>query len=174
MYQPHRNEFPMDFHLQWQQPQQQQQFQPPPNLQQQQQQYHHFGPPSNSSYKNQSAPKISSNSTSDQSSIEEISSKRKQSLERNRLAGKFTISCYDCFPFIPKYSIAYRCRERKKNEQQQMIEQADFLSVQNESLNMMVGDLRNEVIALRELLLAHDSCHCEGVQAFIRRTSSTL
>ncbi|CAO0799566.1 unnamed protein product [Mucor circinelloides] len=156
MYQPHRNEFPMDFHLQWQQPQQQQQFQPPPNLHHQQQQQHHqFGPPSNSSYKHQSAPKISSNSTSDQSSIEEISSKRKQSLERNRLA-------------------AYRCRERKKNEQQQMIEQADFLSMQNESLNMMVGDLRNEVIALRELLLAHDSCHCEGVQAFIRRTSSTL
>ncbi|KAI8641420.1 hypothetical protein BD408DRAFT_388998 [Parasitella parasitica] len=97
----------------------------------------------------------SSKTNSGQPSAEETTFKRKQSLERNRLA-------------------AYRCRERKKNEQQQMIKQADFLSVQNESLSVMVGDLKSEVIALRELLLAHDSCHCEGVQSFIQRTSSAL
>ncbi|OAD02590.1 basic-leucine zipper transcription factor [Mucor lusitanicus CBS 277.49] len=149
----------MNFHPQWQQQQQQQphqsQPQPPPPPPLANHYHHHLGQSNKSLLFNHQSLEMASNSTSDQSSTEDISSKRKQSLERNRLA-------------------AYRCRERKKHEQQQMIEQADFLSVQNESLNMMVGDLRNEVIALRELLLAHDSCHCEGVQAFIRRTSSTL
>jgi hypothetical protein len=70
--------------------------------------------------------------------------------------------------------LALRCRERKKNEQQQMIEQADQLAQQNESLNMIVSDLKNEVFSLRELLLAHDTCNCERVQSFIRRCSSAL
>ncbi|CAO3607902.1 unnamed protein product [Mucor fragilis] len=144
MYQ--RNGFPMSFHpQQWQQQQ----------AQLQHYQQHHLDQPNKSLLFNHQSSETAPNSSSDQSSTEDISSKRKQSLERNRLA-------------------AYRCRERKKHEQQQMIEQADFLSVQNESLNMTVGNLRNEVIALRELLLAHDSCHCEGVQAFLRRTSSSL
>ncbi|KAK4509465.1 uncharacterized protein ATC70_007817 [Mucor velutinosus] len=152
MYQPQRNGFPMDFHpQQWQQ----QQSQPEPPPANPYHHHHHLGQSNKSLLFNHQSSEMAASSTSDQSSTEDISSKRKQSLERNRLA-------------------AYRCRERKKHEQQQMIEQADFLSVQNESLNIMVGNLRNEVIALRELLLAHDSCHCEGVQAFIRRTSSTL
>ncbi|KAL9558550.1 hypothetical protein MBANPS3_000840 [Mucor bainieri] len=167
MYQPQRNGFPMNFHAQWQEQQQQQQHhqhqQPQRHQSQPQlssvnhynQHLHHLEQSNKSLLLNHQSSDMAINSTSDQSSTEDISSKRKQSLERNRLA-------------------AYRCRERKKHEQQQMIEQADFLSVQNESLNMLVGDLRNEVIALRELLLAHDSCHCDGVQAFIRRTSSTL
>lgn len=70
--------------------------------------------------------------------------------------------------------IAHRCRERKKNEQQQMVDQADFLTVQNESLQMIVGNLRNEIIHLRELLLAHDTCDCERVHSFIQRTSSLM
>ncbi|KAI9344110.1 hypothetical protein BD770DRAFT_350979 [Pilaira anomala] len=81
--------------------------------------------------------------------------KRKQSLEKNRLA-------------------AYRCRERKKQEQQHMIDQADLLALQNESLQIIVHNLRNEVISLRELLLAHDTCHCERVQSFIQKSSSLL
>ena len=147
MYQQN-NGFQLNFHPQWQQQQQQ--------LQHQQILHHHeqLNQANNLLYNHQSS-QISSNASSDKSSTEDISSKRKQSLERNRLA-------------------AYRCRERKKNEQQRMIDQADFLSVQNESLNIMVNDLRNEVIALRELLLAHDSCNCEGVQSFIQRTSSTI
>ncbi|KAI7893986.1 uncharacterized protein EV154DRAFT_119597 [Mucor mucedo] len=81
--------------------------------------------------------------------------KRKQSLEKNRLA-------------------AYRCRERKKQEQQQMVDQADILSLQNESLHIIVNNLKNEVISLRELLLAHDTCDCERVQSFIQKSSSLL
>jgi hypothetical protein len=69
---------------------------------------------------------------------------------------------------------AYRCRERKKTEQQQMVEQADFLSVQNESLQMIVGTLRNEIMQLREMLLAHDTCDCERIHSFIQRSSSLM
>lgn len=55
-----------------------------------------------------------------------------------------------------------------------MVDQADILSLQNESLHMVVGSLRNEVISLRELLLAHDTCDCERVQSFIQRSSSLM
>ncbi|CAO3656847.1 unnamed protein product [Mucor hiemalis] len=84
-----------------------------------------------------------------------VKSKRRESLEKNRMA-------------------AYRCRERKKHEQKQMIDQADYLTVQNETLHHMVNGLKNEVISLRELLLAHDTCDCERVQMFIRRSSSCI
>lgn len=70
--------------------------------------------------------------------------------------------------------LAYRCRERKKHEQQQMIDQADYLTIQNESLQQIVNGLKNEVISLRELLLAHDTCDCERIQLFIRRSSSCI
>lgn len=55
-----------------------------------------------------------------------------------------------------------------------MIDQADLLTLQNESLQIIVHNLRNEVISLRELLLAHDTCHCERVQSFIQKSSSLL
>ncbi|KAI8373347.1 hypothetical protein BD560DRAFT_394700 [Blakeslea trispora] len=82
-------------------------------------------------------------------------SKRKQSLERNRLA-------------------AYRCREKKKNEQQKMIEQARYLEAKNELLNTTTNKLKNEVIRLKELMLAHDICDCKDIHSFIRKSSTDL
>lgn len=55
-----------------------------------------------------------------------------------------------------------------------MVDQADILALQNESLQHVVHNLRNEVISLRELLLAHNTCHCERVQSFIQKSSSLL
>ncbi|KAI8070571.1 uncharacterized protein B0P05DRAFT_550226 [Gilbertella persicaria] len=83
--------------------------------------------------------------------LESIANKRKQHLERNRLA-------------------AYRCREKKKNEQQHMVEQAEYLETRNASLQVMVNALKNQVMTLRELLLAHDVCDCEKVHSFIQKS----
>lgn len=95
MYQPQRNGFPMNFHPQWQQQQQQQphqsQPQPPPPPPLANHYHHHLGQSNKSLLFNHQSLEMASNSTSDQSSTEDISSKRKQSLERNRLAGKL---CY--------------------------------------------------------------------------------
>lgn len=77
MYQ--RNGFPMSFHpQQWQQQQ----------AQLQHYQQHHLDQPNKSLLFNHQSSETAPNSSSDQSSTEDISSKRKQSLERNRLAGK--------------------------------------------------------------------------------------
>jgi hypothetical protein len=55
-----------------------------------------------------------------------------------------------------------------------MVDQADFLSIQNESLQLTVDNLRNEIIHLREMLLAHDTCDCERVHSFLRRSSALM
>ena len=75
------------------------------------------------------------------------------------------------------YSIAskaYRCREKKKNEQQKMIKQAEYLEAKNELLNATTNKLKNDVIALKELLLAHDVCDCKDIHSFIQKSSTCL
>ncbi|KAI8997166.1 hypothetical protein BDB01DRAFT_901594 [Pilobolus umbonatus] len=84
---------------------------------------------------------------------EELSSedrKKQLCLERNRQA-------------------AYRCRERKKLEQKKLIERADDLTKRNESLNAVVGNLKNEIITLREMLLTHDTCDCDRVRIYVSK-----
>ncbi|KAI8891427.1 hypothetical protein K501DRAFT_166622 [Backusella circina FSU 941] len=80
----------------------------------------------------------------------DITSKRRESLEKNRLA-------------------AYRCRERKKIEQKKMIERAEFLTVQNDSLKKTLDELKHEVLLLRGLLLSHDICDCDNIRAYITK-----
>ncbi|CEP13516.1 hypothetical protein [Parasitella parasitica] len=138
----HQKQYDFQFNVHLQHPQQQQQ-------QQQQQQHEQMIQTSQILYGNRSKQKSLNTSSGQPSAEEEATSKRKLSLERNRLA-------------------AYRCRERKKNEQQQMIEQADFLSVQNESLNIMLMIL---AIAKECNLLSNaPALHCENVPEQIAKT----
>ncbi|KAI9475742.1 MAG: hypothetical protein EXX96DRAFT_620222 [Benjaminiella poitrasii] len=81
---------------------------------------------------------------------EETISKRKQMLERNRIAGTFSI-------------IAIRCREKRKHEQREMIKREEILSIENKALTDIVSNLKAEFFALRELLLAHDMCQCDKI-----------
>jgi hypothetical protein len=47
-----------------------------------------------------------------------------------------------------------------------MVERAELLTLQNESLRQTLDGLKNEVLLLRGLLLSHDMCDCENIRAY--------
>ncbi|CDH55452.1 hypothetical protein RO3G_05746 [Lichtheimia corymbifera JMRC:FSU:9682] len=65
--------------------------------------------------------------------------KRKNFLERNRLA-------------------AYKCRQRKKQWMQDLQARVEFLTTDNEQLQMQTTALREQLIDLKTMLLEHKSC----------------
>ncbi|ORY91993.1 hypothetical protein BCR43DRAFT_418526, partial [Syncephalastrum racemosum] len=65
--------------------------------------------------------------------------KRRNFLERNRQA-------------------ALKCRQRKKQWLNDLQAKADFLTADNEQLQMHICALREEVVNLRTLLYAHRDC----------------
>ncbi|CAO0791982.1 unnamed protein product [Mucor circinelloides] len=69
--------------------------------------------------------------------------KRKHFLERNRQA-------------------ALKCRQRKKQWLTNLQERVEFLANDNEQLQLQANVMRDEVIHLRNLLLAHKNCPMSG------------
>ncbi|KAF9191187.1 hypothetical protein BGZ51_007638 [Haplosporangium sp. Z 767] len=82
-------------------------------------------------------PKKKQNINSDDKMGEE--EKRKNFLERNRQA-------------------ALKCRQRKKQWLQNLQEKVEYLTVDNENLQRQTSMLRDEIIHLKALLLAHKDC----------------
>ncbi|KAI9480562.1 MAG: hypothetical protein EXX96DRAFT_607410 [Benjaminiella poitrasii] len=81
--------------------------------------------------------------------------RRKKFLERNRVA-------------------AYKCRQKKKNWMQELEQKAEIQNAYNEELRAVVGQLKEESMYLRNLLLTHGNCNCESVQAYLRKTSAEI
>ncbi|KAG1057627.1 hypothetical protein G6F46_009572 [Rhizopus delemar] len=70
---------------------------------------------------------------------EEDEMKRKNFLERNRIA-------------------ALKCRQRKKQWLQNLQTKVEYLTADNEQYNMQASALREELIHLKTLLMAHKDC----------------
>ncbi|PGH18918.1 hypothetical protein AJ80_04338 [Polytolypa hystricis UAMH7299] len=74
--------------------------------------------------------------------------KRKNFLERNRVA-------------------ALKCRQRKKQWLQNLQQKVEFFSNENEALSNTVTQLREEVVSLKQILLAHKDCPVSQSQGLI-------
>ncbi|KAJ2743500.1 hypothetical protein GGI20_003685 [Coemansia sp. BCRC 34301] len=74
--------------------------------------------------------------------------RRRRFLERNRVA-------------------ASKCRQKKKMWIQDLERRADDVTMQNRSLHIAVAQLKEEVLILKNQLLAHSNCGCSAVQQFI-------
>jgi ATF/CREB family transcription factor len=83
--------------------------------------------------------------------------KRKNFLERNR---------YVPLPLHPSISVyanirrvaALKCRQRKKQWLASLQAKVEYYTAENEALNSQLGSLREEVMNLKTLLLAHKDC----------------
>ncbi|KAJ2065755.1 hypothetical protein GGI17_000024 [Coemansia sp. S146] len=80
------------------------------------------------------------------SSIEQ--QRRRRFLERNRVA-------------------ASKCRQKKKVWIQDLERRAEDATMQNRSLHIAVAQLKEEVLILKNQLLAHRNCGCSAVQQFL-------
>ncbi|BGP09995.1 hypothetical protein JCM10049v2_005878 [Rhodotorula toruloides] len=84
---------------------------------------------------------------------DEDSVKRKQFLERNRIA-------------------ACKSRQKKKEKTRQLEQFAAELCNRNHVLQQTALALRNEAVALRQLMQAHNGCSCEHAQGYIARDAA--
>ncbi|KAJ2562732.1 hypothetical protein IW140_006346 [Coemansia sp. RSA 1813] len=75
--------------------------------------------------------------------------RRRKFLERNRIA-------------------ASKCRQKKKMWVQELERRAEDATMQNRSLHIAVAQLKEEVLILKNQLLAHHSCGCNAVQQYIQ------
>ncbi|KAJ3205396.1 hypothetical protein HDU67_008879 [Dinochytrium kinnereticum] len=74
--------------------------------------------------------------------------KRKKFLERNRVA-------------------ASKCRQKKKIWMQELEQKSTELTERNKELHSTVGQLKEEVLLLKNQLLLHRKCRCNMIQSFI-------
>ncbi|KAJ2887770.1 hypothetical protein GGI21_006823, partial [Coemansia aciculifera] len=79
--------------------------------------------------------------------------RRRRFLERNRVA-------------------ASKCRQKKKMWIQDLERRADDVTMQNRSLHIAVAQLKEEVLILKNQLLAHSNCGCTAVQQFLHSDAS--
>jgi len=75
--------------------------------------------------------------------------KRSRLLERNRVA-------------------AAKCRQKKKQAQESLQQQASDLTQKNTTMHSLVNDLREEALKLKNQLLAHSTCNCNVIQEYVR------
>ncbi|KAJ2785099.1 hypothetical protein GGI15_002039 [Coemansia interrupta] len=75
--------------------------------------------------------------------------RRRRFLERNRVA-------------------ASKCRQKKKMWIQELERRAEDVTMQNRSLHIAVAQLKEEVMILKNQLLAHRNCGCTSVQQFLQ------
>ncbi|GBC07051.1 hypothetical protein RclHR1_07200009 [Rhizophagus clarus] len=75
--------------------------------------------------------------------------KRARLLERNRIA-------------------AAKCRQKKKQAQESLQQQASDLTQKNTTMHTLVNDLREEALKLKNQLLAHSTCNCNVIQEYVR------
>jgi len=79
--------------------------------------------------------------------------KRKNFLERNRVA-------------------ALKCRQRKKQWLANLQQKVEIFSTENDALSQQIGQLREEVVNLKTLLLAHKDCPVtvqQGMQGMVHQ-----
>ncbi|KAJ2078550.1 hypothetical protein H4R24_004409 [Coemansia sp. RSA 988] len=74
--------------------------------------------------------------------------KRRRFLERNRIA-------------------ASKCRQKKKMWVQELERRAEDVTMQNRSLHIAVAQLKEEVLILKNQLLAHRSCNCSAIHQYL-------
>ncbi|RIA95014.1 hypothetical protein C1645_758603 [Glomus cerebriforme] len=75
--------------------------------------------------------------------------KRARLLERNRIA-------------------AAKCRQKKKQAQETLQQQASDLTQKNTTMHSLVNELREEALKLKNQLLAHSTCNCNVIQEYVR------
>ncbi|RUP48047.1 hypothetical protein BC936DRAFT_145022, partial [Jimgerdemannia flammicorona] len=75
--------------------------------------------------------------------------KRRRFLERNRMA-------------------ASKCRQKKKAWMQELESRSDEITNRNKALHMLVANLKEEVLMLKDQLLAHRGCGCNVIQQYVR------
>ncbi|KAJ1643631.1 hypothetical protein LPJ64_004605 [Coemansia asiatica] len=74
--------------------------------------------------------------------------RRRRFLERNRIA-------------------ASKCRQKKKIWIQELERRAEDVTMQNRSLHIAVAQLKEEVMILKNQLLAHRNCGCTAIQQYL-------
>lgn len=116
--------------------------------------------------------------------------KRRRFLERNRMAGMFTTPFFSVvtifsYPFLelqtkifhdahshpimyPLYLSASKCRQKKKAWMQELESRSDEITNRNKALHMLVANLKEEVLMLKDQLLAHRGCGCNVIQQYVR------
>ena len=88
--------------------------------------------------------------------------KRKNFLERNRFVVPLVVKRraeYQLTRTPSLYSVAaLKCRQRKKQWLQNLQTKVEYYSQENDALTSQVASLREEIVALKTLLLAHKDC----------------
>ncbi|KAF9390718.1 Cyclic AMP-dependent transcription factor ATF-7 [Podila verticillata] len=79
--------------------------------------------------------------------------KRQRFLERNRMA-------------------ASKCREKKRLQTLQIINDADTITARNQELHETLAELEDEVRRLKNQILGHRDCGCDVIQKFVQSFSS--
>ncbi|RKP10463.1 hypothetical protein THASP1DRAFT_21825 [Thamnocephalis sphaerospora] len=80
---------------------------------------------------------------------EDAEKKRKRFLERNRVA-------------------AYKCRQKKKLWMQELEANSEEVVKRNKALHLLVNQLKEEAIQLKNQLLAHQNCDCNVIQQYVQ------
>ncbi|KAJ2125703.1 hypothetical protein IW147_000763 [Coemansia sp. RSA 720] len=75
--------------------------------------------------------------------------RRRRFLERNRVA-------------------ASKCRQKKKMWVQELERRAEDVTMQNRSLHIAVAQLKEEVMILKNQLLAHRNCNCSAIHQYLQ------
>ncbi|KAJ2503476.1 hypothetical protein GGH96_000266 [Coemansia sp. RSA 1972] len=80
--------------------------------------------------------------------------RRRRFLERNRVA-------------------ASKCRQKKKMWVQELERRAEDVTMQNRSLHIAVAQLKEEVMILKNQLLAHRNCNCSAIHQYLQAECAT-
>ncbi|KAJ1965282.1 Vacuolar inheritance and morphology protein [Dipsacomyces acuminosporus] len=89
------------------------------------------------------------NEATDSNDESEEQRRRRKFLERNRIA-------------------ASKCRQKKKLWIQELERRAEDVTMQNRTLHLTVAQLKEEVIILKNQLLAHRNCGCTAIHQFLQ------
>ncbi|RKP23736.1 hypothetical protein SYNPS1DRAFT_30507 [Syncephalis pseudoplumigaleata] len=80
---------------------------------------------------------------------EDDEDKRQKFLERNRVA-------------------AFKCRQKRKAWMQELETKSDEVTKRNKALHLLVNQLKEEAIQLKNQMLAHRDCDCNVIQRYVR------
>ncbi|KAL4802100.1 hypothetical protein BDV18DRAFT_147513 [Aspergillus unguis] len=69
---------------------------------------------------------------------------------------------------------ASKCRQKKKEQNNQLESRYEQERIRNEELTRMVTSLRGDIVAFKTQLLAHSECRHEPVQAYIRGMANNI
>ncbi|RKP24698.1 hypothetical protein SYNPS1DRAFT_29544 [Syncephalis pseudoplumigaleata] len=80
---------------------------------------------------------------------EDDEDKRQKFLERNRVA-------------------AFKCRQKRKAWMQELETKSEEVTKRNKALHLLVNQLKEEAIQLKNQMLAHRDCDCNVIQRYVR------